>query len=72
MLNHTDIDERLRNVSFIKGSSPRWLFIGKVRNLKNLRSNTTVSVLFINCSRELKMGLGRDFPQRSLTKNVRL
>ncbi len=72
LLNHTEIAEKLRNVSFIRGAAPRWLFLGKVRNPQNLIANTSVSILVVNSSQELGVGLGRDFPQRILTKNVSL
>ena len=70
MLNNSEIQEKLKNVDFIKGASPRWIFLGKVRNPQNTKINTSVTVLFLNTSQELAIGLGRDFPQRALKKNV--
>lgn len=70
MLNYTEIDRKLSNVDFVVGSSPRWYFMGKVRNEENPRLNTSVTIIFLNSSKELQIGLGRDFPQRALKNNV--
>ncbi len=70
MLNQTDIERRLRGVDFVAGSAPRWVFIGKVRNVDDPTLNTSVAMLFLNSSKELSLGLGREFPQRALKDNV--
>lgn len=70
MLNHTHIEEKLRNVSFIEGATPRWYFMGKLRNPNNNLLNTSVTILILNTSKELEIGLGREYPQRQLRGNV--
>lgn len=70
IMNQTDIERRLKGADFVAGSSPRWVFVGKVRNVEDTSLNTTVTILFVNTSKELAIGLGREFPQRTLTQNV--
>jgi len=71
MLNHTEIEEKLKQneADFVQGTAPRWIFVGRARNLADPLQNTSLAILFANTSKELEIGLGRDFPQRALQKN---
>ena len=69
MINHTEIEQRLKDVDFIEGSSPRWIFVGKIRRVDNPEENTTVTLLFANTSKEVNIGLGREFTKRVIKGN---
>lgn len=69
MLNHTEIEEKLKSVSFVDGASPRWIFPGNVKKIGATSENSTISLLFANTTKELNMGLGREFPKRKLRGN---
>jgi len=69
MLNHTEIEEKLKNVTFIDGATPRWIFEGMARKLDNPKENATLTLIFVNTTKEINMGLGREFPKRKLKDN---
>lgn len=68
-LNHTEIEEKLEKAPFIAGASPRWVLLGRVQSAGSGEENTSVKIVVANTSREIKIGLGRNFPKRALKDN---
>eukprot|EP00004_Rigifila_ramosa_P022811 TRINITY_DN6304_c0_g1_i1.p1 TRINITY_DN6304_c0_g1~~TRINITY_DN6304_c0_g1_i1.p1 ORF type:complete len:1190 (-),score=307.13 TRINITY_DN6304_c0_g1_i1:20-3532(-) len=75
-LNHTYVAERLKNVSVVAGSSPRWLGLADVLsvdtinalgpNATDLAEKQRSMILVINTTLESEIGLGRQWLHRKL------
>ena len=63
-LNYYEIKEKLSNLSFIEGISPRWFFLGKAsNNNNNTDKNESIefktNIIILDSSIENNIGLGR-------------
>ena len=62
-LNYYEIKEKLSNLSFIEGVSPRWFFIGKASNNNNTEKNESIefntNIIILDSSMENNFGIGR-------------
>ena len=69
-LNLYDIKEKLSNLSFIEGITPRWLILGKTSNInENISNEFKTNILILDSSIENDIGVGRSLNVPELKKN---
>ena len=62
-LNYYEIKEKLANLSFIEGISPRWFILGKashINNKTNVSNEFNTNILILDSAEENNIGLGRE------------
>ena len=61
MLDFDFIREKLQNISFLKGVTPRWMFMGNSTSYKNNTGNWALSnLILLDSDLENKIGMGRE------------
>ena len=71
-LNYYEIKEKLSNLSFIEGISPRWFFIGKAVNNNNDKNESiefNTNIIVLDSSMENNIGIGRELNLPELKVN---
>ena len=58
LLNFEEIQQKLKNIKFLKGVVPRWLIMGNSTNFKT-NSWATSNMIILNSELENKVGMGR-------------
>ena len=62
-LNYYEIKEKLANLSFTEGISPRWFILGKashINNKTNVSNEFNTNILILDSAEENNIGLGRE------------
>ena len=71
-LNFYEIKEKLSNLSFIEGVSPRWIITGKASNINETKDNYSEfssNIFILDSSEENNIGIGRELNLPELKKN---
>ena len=71
-LNFDEIKQRLKNLSYIEGVSPRWIIVGKVASenkIKNISFEFSSNIFILDSTEENNIGIGRGLNLPELQKN---
>ena len=69
-LNFYEIKEKIGNLSYIEGVSPRWIITGKSSNAgDNTSSKFSTNIFILDSAEEINIGIGRDLNLPELHKN---
>ena len=71
-LNFYEIKEKLSNLSYIEGVSPRWIITGKASKKDQIKNNTSefkTNIFILDSTEENNIGIGRELNLPELKKN---
>ena len=73
MLDFDDLNSRLKNLSFLKGISPRWMLQGNATKFPSKNNNNSIwsltNLIILNSDLENKIGMGRKLKLPKLNLN---